>query len=166
MATAEARTLFLNDIGGLYRDLENIRREEQAQYQSRMATKEGIWYLSDALVDSSGSLRKIPFEYWEPESKRQATRRFKLATAAPRLLGGEEALRRLKRRMIPKGRKALTKHMKGLFVRPLRERQPQIVVQGRSEKLAETSPEVVVEPREGREKGRLASQNQIYKEKH
>jgi tetratricopeptide (TPR) repeat protein len=124
MATAEARTLFLNDIGGLYRDLENIRREEQAQYQSRMATKEGIWYLSDALVDSSGSLRKIPFEYWEPESKRQATRRFKLATAAPRLLGGEEALRRFKRRMIPKGRKALTKHMKGLFVRPLREWQP------------------------------------------
>jgi hypothetical protein len=43
---------------------------------------------------------------------------------------------------------------------------PQIVVQGRSEKLAETSPEVVVEPREGREKGRLASQNQICKEKH
>jgi hypothetical protein len=125
MTAARARTLFLNDISELYRDLENIRKEEQAQYQSRMATKEGVWYLSDALVDNSGSLRKIPFEYWEPESKRQATKRFKLATAAPRLLGGEEALRRLKQRMIPKGRKALTKHMKGLFVRPLRERLPQ-----------------------------------------
>jgi tetratricopeptide (TPR) repeat protein len=125
MAAAGARTLFLNDIAELYRDLENIRKEEQAQYQSRMATKEGVWYLSDALIDSSGTLRKIPFEYWEPESERQATKRFKLAAATPKPLGGEEALRRPKQRMIPKGRNTLAKHMKGPFVRPLREWLPQ-----------------------------------------
>lgn len=153
MTDARARTLFLNDVGELYRDLDNIRKEEQAQYQSRMATKEGVWYLSDALVDNSGSLRKIPFEYWEPESKRQATKRFKLATAAARLLGGEEALRRLKQQMIPKGRKALTKHMKGLLVRPLRERLPQHRRAGEIRKarrdLIRSSSRSKARPREG-----------------
>jgi hypothetical protein len=103
-----ARSLFLDDIRTLYGDLKVIRKQEKSWYQRRIVTKEGIWYLRNETVDKSGSLRKIPFEYWKPESKRQATERFKLATAAPKLLGGEEVLRRFKQRILFKGRKSLT----------------------------------------------------------
>jgi hypothetical protein len=121
VTSARARSLFLDDISALHHDLKTIRKEEQSQCQSRMVTKEGIWYLSDSSVDNSGSLRRIPFERWEPEAKRQATERFKVATAAPKLLGGEGALHRFKQRLLFKGRKALTKGRKSLIVRPLRK---------------------------------------------
>ena len=121
VTSARARTLFLDDMRALHHNLETIRNEEQARSPKRMATEEGIWYLSDASVDNSGSLRKIPFEYWEPESKRKATQRFKLTAAVPKLLGGEEGLRRFKQQMIGKGRKRLTSGRKGLIVRPLRD---------------------------------------------
>jgi hypothetical protein len=121
MTSERARNLFLDDMGSLYHDLKVIRKQEKSQCQRRMVTKEGIWYLRNESVDKSGSLRKIPFEFWETESKRQATERFKLATAAPKLLGGEDALRRFKQRMLLKGRKVLTKAGRGLVFRPFRE---------------------------------------------
>jgi hypothetical protein len=121
VTSERARSLFLDDMSSLYHDLKVIRKQEKSQCQRRMVTKEGIWYLRNESVDKSGSLRKIPFEYWETESKRQATERFKLAAAAPKLLGGEGALRRLKQRMLLKGRKALTNARRGLVFRPFRE---------------------------------------------
>lgn len=117
-----ARSLFLDDIRTLYGDLKVIRKQEKSWYRRRIVTKEGIWYLRNETVDKSGSLRKIPFEYWKPESKRQATERFKLATAAPKLLGGEEAQRRFKQRILFQGRKPLTQAGRMLISRPFREK--------------------------------------------
>ena len=121
VTSARARNLFLDDMRNLYYELETYRAEEQKLSLKRIASKEGVWYLSDAVVDNSGSLRNIPFEYWGPESKRRAVQKFKLATAVPRLLGGVEALRRFKQRMLLRGRRSLTRSGKGLVTRPLQE---------------------------------------------
>ena len=145
VTSTKARILFLDDMNDLYHDLKSIRKEEQNATPIRIIANGATWYLSDAVIDRSGSLQKIPYETLEPESKRPATQRFKLGAAVPKLLGGEMAVRRFKQRMLSRGRKSLTRGRKGVVLRYLRDRLlgRKALRRGRQIKLIYKSRDVV-----------------------
>ena len=99
-----ARSLFLDDIKALHGDLKIIRRQEKSWHRRRMFTNEGIWYPKNEKVDKSGSLRKIPFEYWKPESRRQAMDREIQSCKT-----GHHATKGSSKRILFKGRKSPTR---------------------------------------------------------
>ena len=155
--STKARILFLDDMSDLYLDLKSVREEERSVSPRRIIADGAIWYLSDAVIDRSGALRKIPYETLEPEPKRPATQRFKLGAVVPQLLGGEMAVRRFKRRILSKGRKSLIRRGKSLVLRPLRDRLfgRRALRRGRQVKLIYKSRDVLRHhPRDSTRRGR------------